>query len=143
VTDMSFMFRDAVVFNQDISNWCVQQIPSEPSNFSTNSPLQESFKPNWGAECESLSVDNPTEAQLAIKLYPNPATHQVTLSCDHHADLKELSLYNMLGQKVKQLDLAGSSAPIQIDVVDLAAGNYFIQITTKDNNKMTKRFIKR
>ncbi len=93
--------------------------------------------------CESLSVDNPTEAQLAIKLYPNPATHQVTLTSDHQADLKAVSLYNMLGQKVKQLELSESSAPIQIDVSDLASGNYFIQITTKDNNTITKRFIKR
>jgi hypothetical protein len=92
--------------------------------------------------CESLSI-NPTEAPLAIKLYPNPATHQVTLTSDHQADLKALSLYNMLGQKIKQLELSGSAAPIQIDVADLAAGNYFIQITTKNNNRMTKRFIKR
>ncbi len=93
--------------------------------------------------CESLSVDNPTEAQLAIKLYPNPATHQVTLTSDHQADIKAVSLYNMLGQKVKQLELSGSSAPLQIDLSDLASGNYFIQITTKDNNTLTKRFIKR
>jgi hypothetical protein len=49
----------------------------------------------------------------------------------------------LLGQKVKQLELLGSSAPIQLDVADLATGNYFIRITTKDNNRMTKRFIKR
>jgi surface protein len=51
VTNMSGMFRDASSFNQDISNWCVENIYIEPSSFSFNSPLQQSFKPIWGAPC--------------------------------------------------------------------------------------------
>jgi len=141
VTNMDSMFYYADAFNQDISGWCVEQIPTEPNDFSYNSPLQDSFKPNWGEECESLSI-NPIPETLGIQLYPNPATHKVTLTSDYNADIKAVRLYNMLGQKIKQLDLAGSSAPIQIDVADLASGNYFIQITTKDNNRTTKRFIK-
>jgi hypothetical protein len=42
------MFYNATSFNQDISNWCVELITSEPSNFSTNSPLTEVNKPIWG-----------------------------------------------------------------------------------------------
>jgi len=35
-------------FNQNISQWCVSNIPSEPDDFSTNSPLTEENKPVWG-----------------------------------------------------------------------------------------------
>jgi surface protein len=45
---MNNMFFGASSFDQDISNWCVENIISEPSNFSLNSLLQENFKPVWG-----------------------------------------------------------------------------------------------
>jgi surface protein len=47
VIDMNYMFNTSN-FNQDISNWCVSQISSEPVEFSTNSPLTEENKPEWG-----------------------------------------------------------------------------------------------
>ena len=48
VNDMYAMFYQATAFNQDISNWCVTNIVSEPTYFSTSSPLSESNKPVWG-----------------------------------------------------------------------------------------------
>ena len=47
------MFFGANSFNQDISNWCVANIGSEPSNFKTtaNASFQgnAAFQPSWGA----------------------------------------------------------------------------------------------
>jgi len=48
VEDMSGMFFEASAFDQNISAWCVEKIPSEPANFSTDSPLAEGNKPVWG-----------------------------------------------------------------------------------------------
>jgi hypothetical protein len=42
------MFNSADNFNQDLSGWCVSSIPSEPSDFTTNSALTEANKPIWG-----------------------------------------------------------------------------------------------
>ena len=39
VTNMGGMFYNATSFNQDLSNWCVTNIVSEPTDFSTDSPL--------------------------------------------------------------------------------------------------------
>ena len=47
---MNAMFNGATVFNQDLTGWCVQNIQAEPTNFSTNSALEESKKPKWN-EC--------------------------------------------------------------------------------------------
>jgi len=47
VTKMIEMFRETS-FNQDISQWCVENITSEPFGFSTESPLTEENKPVWG-----------------------------------------------------------------------------------------------
>ena len=48
VTNMTFMFFDSLAFNQDLTGWCVTNIVSEPSNFSTSSPLTPANKPVWG-----------------------------------------------------------------------------------------------
>jgi len=48
---MVSMFRGANTFNQDISNWCVINISSDPYNFDLNSGFenQNSLQPNWGS----------------------------------------------------------------------------------------------
>ena len=55
VTNMDYMFYEASSFNQNISNWCVTNIASEPTAFSTDSPLSESNKPVWGT-CSSITA---------------------------------------------------------------------------------------
>jgi plastocyanin len=45
---MEEMFNSASTFNQDLSNWCVTNLTSEPSKFSSSSPLTEANKPVWG-----------------------------------------------------------------------------------------------
>ena len=45
---MSNMFKEANVFNQDLTGWCVTNITSEPSQFSNNFALTNANKPVWG-----------------------------------------------------------------------------------------------
>ena len=47
VNEMSSMFAQSS-FNQNLSAWCVSQIPNEPENFSTDAPLEQNNKPIWG-----------------------------------------------------------------------------------------------
>ena len=47
---MDFMF-DQTNFNQDISAWCVENIPSTPAAFSRGAPLTAANTPNWGVTC--------------------------------------------------------------------------------------------
>jgi hypothetical protein len=42
-------FRNADTFNQDLTGWCVTNISSEPSDFTTSrSALTDANKPIWG-----------------------------------------------------------------------------------------------
>lgn len=50
VTFFNFMFYQTN-FNQDISAWCVENIPSAPAAFSTGAPLTAANTPNWGVTC--------------------------------------------------------------------------------------------
>ena len=59
VASMSNMFYGSP-FNQNISNWCVILINSEPTNFSTDSPLALENKPIWG----SCPAETPSQITL-------------------------------------------------------------------------------
>jgi len=48
INKMDGLFHGASSFNQNLSGWCVSNILSEPTDFSTNSPLSNTNKPIWG-----------------------------------------------------------------------------------------------
>jgi surface protein len=58
VNDMSKMFYEAKAFKNDISIWCVKNIPQKPFYFSFNSTL-ENYPynlPSWGVNCQQSST---------------------------------------------------------------------------------------
>ena len=131
VTDMSGMFYSASAFNQDISNWCVTNIASEPSDFSTDSPLSESNKPVWGT-CPTAGVDD--QSQLDISIYPNPTLDMVYIE-GNYTQLKVV-VYDILGKQVMKESITNS-----IDISQLEKGVYILQLS--DGVKLTtQRIIK-
>lgn len=58
-----------------------------------------------------------------IKIFPNPATHQVTIEMNNTL-IKEVSIYNNLGSKVIATEMNGSSI---INIESLPAGIYFVK----------------
>jgi uncharacterized protein (TIGR02145 family) len=72
------MFQQATSFNQDISNWCVTNIPSEPSFFSYNSPLLEANKPDWGT-CDDTTVGVVGTATICDKIWTNTNSSETEL----------------------------------------------------------------
>ncbi|QCO58035.1 BspA family leucine-rich repeat surface protein (plasmid) [Pseudorhodobacter turbinis] len=57
---MIYMFDGATVFNQDISGWCVSNISTEPTNFSTGSALTSGNLPVWGTCPATVVIGTPT-----------------------------------------------------------------------------------
>jgi hypothetical protein len=51
ISNLTEMFRGCTSFNQDLSGWCVEQIPLVPTRFATNTPAWTLPKPNWGQAC--------------------------------------------------------------------------------------------
>jgi len=129
---MAYMFYQASAFNQNISNWCVTNIDSEPTQFSTESPLLESNKPVWGT-CPTASVDD--QNQLDISIYPNPTSDMVYID-GNYSQLKVV-VYDILGKQVKNKPITNS-----IDISQLEKGVYILQLS--DGAKVTtKRIIKK
>ncbi len=76
---------------------------------------------------------------MEISLYPNPATDKMTLLLPEPVKGK-ICIYDYSGKEVKTLSINGNT--LAIDLLELAAGSYFINIM-EDNKLLTsKMFIK-
>jgi len=83
-----------------------------------------------------------------IKIYPNPV--QYTLYCQLHSDVAQTlqtQLLDASGRLIRrnEFDLAEGNNTLNIDLVGLPVGTYFIKLFSKSNNKMmgVKKFLKK
>ncbi len=81
---------------------------------------------------EGVGVEDPDAFSYTV--YPNPATDNLYIESGQH--ISQVKLINMVGQTV----YAGSVSDTwhQIDVSDLYAGMYFLQITTREGTVTEK-----
>ena len=140
VTSMGSLFRFAESFNQDISGWCVEQIPDEPGNFAQEAPLPPSRRPNWGAECSTLSIAENSFDDFNV--YPNPAGNKLNLSwpATDFPDKMSIQVYSLNGKKL--LGQSYSQKPPKFDVSQLASGVYLLKVYS-GNQSIVKRIIKK
>ncbi|MBS1613258.1 MAG: T9SS type A sorting domain-containing protein [Bacteroidetes bacterium] len=85
------------------------------------------------------SATGIAEAAKAIELnvYPNPASSTVNVEADEY--MNNISVYNLLGEKVMERNLNSTAA--QLNIEDLHSGIYLLSIKA-DGNTYTKRFTK-
>lgn len=80
---------------------------------------------------EVLSTNSSNLSQTSI--FPNPASDVININTNNEI-LKEVLIYNSLGQMVKK------SNQIKVDTLNLDKGIYFITIET-EQGKSTKKLI--
>lgn len=79
-----------------------------------------------------LSSDKFTKASFTI--YPNPATEVLNIELQNDETLKNVTIYNNLGQKIKTV------RQNTVDISTLAKGLYFVEVTT-NQGKASKKVI--
>jgi len=95
VTDMDNMFYNAPSFNQDISEWCVTNISSEPTQFSFGSPLSESNKPVWGTCPDSSNNAQTPTWELLNSISELPKTNFIYLPYSFDKENRLIYLLNV------------------------------------------------
>ncbi len=92
--------------------------------------------------CTSVpaSISEHFNPSSILLLSPNPTTSQLTIQTQD-LKLKELHIYNVLGELVKQSSIPGHPSSCIIDVSDLKNGMYFIE-TTSETARLRSKFIK-
>ncbi|MEL6810581.1 MAG: T9SS type A sorting domain-containing protein, partial [Bacteroidota bacterium] len=96
-----------------------------------------------GSDCDVLSIgDVISEDDFSI--YPNPANSNVTISYGGNTSASlEVALYDIAGRVVQQIAFNGQS-DLNVDVSELAAGTYLININdVESGSAITKQLIKR
>lgn len=72
--------------------------------------------------CTSVSVEDNNSTMNSLNVYPNPASHAITIEGNH---LQHVDIYNMTGQLVHACSV--NDATLQINVDGFAEGIYFIK----------------
>jgi len=89
-----------------------------------------------GSLCDTLSIESEDEGFKALKVFPNPANHQ--LHIDFGDDFPKKAIFHLFdsrGIQVKTLELTTSFQTIDLD--GLASGFYFYQI--RENGRVLKK----
>lgn len=86
---------------------------------------------------EYLSTPSITQ-DLKLKAYPNPA--QTLINIQSSQQISHLDIYNIYGQKVRQLAPEGSS--FSIDIQDLPVGIYILRASSESTKEKTIKIIK-
>lgn len=76
-----------------------------------------------------------------LNVYPNPANGEITISFNQENDgLVRLAVYNMVGEKVKEMEEHSSPgvSQYQMDLRGLAGGVYFVKVES-DEKTLTKK----
>ncbi|WP_418514199.1 T9SS type A sorting domain-containing protein [Corallibacter sp.] len=83
----------------------------------------------------TLGVDKVSLNTNSVTLYPNPVSDRLFIKSTE--TIKTVTIYNVNGQLIKQVNTLGKS----IDVASLPSGLYFVKINTV-NGETTKKIIK-
>ncbi|MFA6059177.1 MAG: LamG-like jellyroll fold domain-containing protein [Taibaiella sp.] len=74
-----------------------------------------------------------------IKLYPNPAHNQVTISWEQELPITRILLKNIVGQVLMTKDVAGNST--QLNTADFSDGVYFAELIMSGKQSIIKKLI--
>lgn len=86
-----------------------------------------------------LSVDDFSEENTKLLVYPNPATSNISIELSNNVTIEKVFIYSILGDKISTQNGANNSK-IKVDVSNLSAGIYFIKAKT-DNGIVSKKLI--
>lgn len=87
----------------------------------------------------SASVDSALAGSFSV--YPNPATDVLNISNSINAEINAITITDLNGRTVKQIT-ANGSVDSQINISDLNAGVYFVNINSNEGS-LTKKIIKK
>jgi len=87
---------------------------------------------------ENLTILGIEESlQQKISLHPNPANNLIYITNTSNYNIKQITIYNLLGAPIKQLK--GNVS--QINIAEFPTGVYFVKLETEKGN-VTKKVVK-
>ncbi len=94
-----------------------------------------------GARMADLNFNaSEPKAPWSINLYPNPATHQLSITSSHADETLEVSIKDLSGRVMlnKALKLNGFIATLELGLIN---GTYLVTVTNNQHEQTTKKLI--
>ncbi|MCR4827246.1 MAG: T9SS type A sorting domain-containing protein, partial [Bacteroidales bacterium] len=125
---------------------CLRDNPnnkSGESNENPNSAISDDTSLEMADIDAPLGVNDFTDGTMDVILYPNPTKDVVNVQCTmYNVQCSGIEVIDVYGKVVRNVVVANNDSPTQINVSGLAAGMYFVRVTT-DRGVVTKPFVKR
>jgi hypothetical protein len=77
----------------------------------------------------------------AIKLFPNPATDKFSIATEFGVNVKEVVIYDNIGQVVKRVDVQSGSTMNEFNVDYFKPGIYFVDIVSEGAQKVSRKLV--
>jgi len=77
-----------------------------------------------------------------ISVYPNPAKDVLFVNLDATKHITSLEVYNVVGQKVKTVNLEDGLKSVSVPVSDMKKGVYFLRVVSGTKEIVTRTFSK-
>ena len=114
--------------------------PNTEYCFSVTAVRNETESDKSEEACAKTFGDGIEELALSINIYPNPVDNELFLATELRVE--EIAIYDVYGRTTTVYGLQTTDFVHSIDVADLEAGVYFVNIKTENGN-IVKRFIKK
>jgi hypothetical protein len=86
---------------------------------------------------ETLSIQD-VDGFGTVRLYPNPSQNEFSIESD--VDIKQIKMYNQLGQVVLEFD--DIKPQLSYDISILSKGVYFVELSSVQGKKTVKKLVK-
>lgn len=96
------------------------------------------FVDDFVVTAETVSVNSPLAGSFSV--YPNPAKDVLNISNSISAEISSVTIADVNGRIVKQFE-ANGAVDSQINIADLNAGVYFVNINSNEGS-LTKKIVK-
>ncbi len=116
------------------SNW-------EVTFFDRNNPDNKATLIVFFSNCQLSNTEEAFE-KLGFTMFPNPVQNQLNLDFVSTNSEKRLTIYNLIGQLIKQENIGSGHSNFSTDVSNLSNGNYFIEIADDAGLKYVQKFSK-
>ncbi len=133
--------ENAPVFLNDNLENTITNLKENNYSFTASKGIQSERFTVIFQERDVLDTDD-IRFRESVTLYPNPATHQVTLGYTGEAQLQKLTIIDMNGKVIRTVSLENFQSSQRIQTSDLAKGMYFVHIQSDDDVSVQKLIIK-
>ena len=89
-----------------------------------------------GESTSTLNSLNETD----VTFYPNPVTYELTITRTT-ADINHIQLISVFGSKVIDRDWDSSSLTTQLDLSNLNAGVYFLNVSNVNSHSISRKIL--